>query len=286
MRLHMICLIDTEDIPDAGIIKRFIRFLRGYRGIATAPVTILGLRALYLRIQVNPTISQRAIEKRIKNACRAMIEKQVSMVLFSKNFPYKPNLLREGFDEMESSLLFETLAGKIATDFAGDGKCAVLFAKRLTGSALAVLDDLCAGFRYVMVESESDGGGIVSSLGRRFGISVIMHPTALQLLNADAAVFFDPPGRKSILPDRCLTVAVTKPALTGVVFREAVTGLMIELTGGKTMNIPDSFPIEPLLAVALYAGTIGREDMILRGVLTTVRVITKAQDKAVNAGVS
>lgn len=270
----MICLIDMVDAPKAGVFKRLIRVMKGYRGFSSSCITVLGMRALFLRIHITPAMSLKATEKRIKSACAAMDAKHVGKVLFSKNFPYMRSVLREGFDEMESSLLYETLAGKIASGYPGTGKYAVLFANRLTVSALAALNDLCAGFRYVMLETETGGAEIVSSLGRRFGISVILHPTAQQLNNADTAVIFDPPGCKTILPDQCLTVAVTKSALEGVVFKKAVTGLTVGLAGGKAINIPENFPKEPLLAMALYAGTIGREDLILRGLITTDGTVT------------
>lgn len=267
-----------EDAPKDFIIKRLIRSMKGYKGFSSSNVTVLGMRALFLRIQITPGASLRLIEKRIRYACGAMAANHVGKVLFSKNFLYSGLILREGFVEMESSSLYEALAGKIAT-FAGTGKYAALFAKRLTGSALTALNDLCAGFRYVMLESDSDGGGIVSSLGRRYGISVILHPTAQQLNNADTAVFFDPPRCKTVLPDKCIIVAADKRALDGVVFKKAVAGLTIKLAGGKAINIPENFPKEPLLAMALYAGTIGREEMILQDIVTADRPVVAAHGK-------
>ena len=261
----MICLLDTLDTPDVGFIKRIRRARRGYKGLHTGETVILGMKVLCVTIDRTPSIPLKTIQKRIAYAAERMRAAHTRKVLFSKNFPYRALVLREGFDEMNESRLLELLAGKIAASFSGRDKVAAFFAQRLTGEAERAFCDLCRDYKYVMSAVDSDDGRLYNALGRRIGISVIGHPTEKQLSKTDVAVFFSPPERKTVLPDKCIAIPVNNAALSGVVCRKAVSGMTVELADGKVPDIPDGFAAEPLIAAAIDAGSLHRGDILIRG---------------------
>lgn len=260
----MICLLDTKEIPDVGFVSRFSRFRRGYTGISFKNLTIMGVRALHITIDKAPAISQRTVQKRIKLVTDRIREEHISRVLFSINFPYRELVLREGFGEIDESLLMETLAGEIASKFAGKEKVAAFFADRMTAGVEKTFCDLCRDFRYVMAVLESDGSRLFSSLGKRLGLSVIGQPSEKQLLKVDVAVFFSAPLVTTVLPETCIVIPARHNALDRVVARKAVANLSIGLRDGMEPDIPEGFPRDPLFAVALDAGTLRREEILLR----------------------
>lgn len=260
----MICLVDIEETPVVGIMTRIRRARRGYRGLTFGYRIIFGMRTLTITIDVTPLMPLKTIQKRIQYAAEKMRAVRAGKVLFSKKFPYRELLLREGFDEMDEGRLLELLVGKIIFGFSGSDKIAALFAHHLTGEAERVFCDMCRDFKYVMAAVESER--LFRTLGRRLGISVIGQPTDSQLSKADVAVFFDPPERRIVLPDKCIAVPVKGSALDGVVCSKAVCGLSVELSSGFTPDIPEGFAHEPLIAAALDTGTLRREDVLVRDI--------------------
>lgn len=265
----MICLLDTEDLPDVSFIARIGRARRGYKGIIARDLAILGVRVLYITIDKTPSISQETVKKRIKYAAERMHTARIGKVLFSKNFPYREIVLREGFDEIDEGSLMETLAGKIAAEFAGADKVAAFFADRMTASAEQTFCALCRDFRYVMAVVESEAGRLFASLGRRLGISVIGQPTGKQLLKADVAVFFNAPHVTTVLPEKCIVIPVGDIALERIVARKAVSGISVGLINGKKPDIPNGFSHGPLFAVAIDAGTLHHEAVFLHDIRIT-----------------
>jgi hypothetical protein len=225
---------------------------------------ILGLRILYIKVDVAPSMPLKAVYKRIGCAAERMRAERTGVLLISKKFPYRELVSREGFVEADECRLTALLAGKIVSKFAGRDKVAAFFARRLTSEAERVFREMCRDFKYVMAAVESDCGVLFNALGRRLGISVIGQPTAQQLSKADVAVFFDPPARPVILPEKCVAIPACAAALQGVVCRKAVDGLTIELGDDVLSAIPDGFAQEPLIAAALEAGTLRRQDVLVR----------------------
>lgn len=265
----MICLIDTQEMPRVGIITRIRRALRGYKGITDRNIVILGMRVLYITVDKTPSMRTGTVQKRIQFAVSRMRTERVGKVQFTKNFPYRELILREGFDEIDESHLMELFTGKIVSALSGADKAAAFFANRLIGNAERVFCDMCSQFRYVMATLESDGTRLIAALGRRLGISIIGQPTEKQLLKADVAVFFSPPRLTTVLPDHCIAVPVTGAAPDGVVCRKFVSGVTVELANGKTPDIPDGFDHEPLFAAAMDAGTLRGEDVRLSDIKMT-----------------
>lgn len=262
----MICLIDTQETPDVGIFTRIRRIHRGYKGITARTIVILGVRALYISIDKTPSMRMIIIKKRIHYAAEKMRRDHVGKVLFSEKFTYKELVLREGFDEIDESYLMAALAGKIVSAFSGSDKVAAFFANRLTSDAERAFYDMCRHFRYVMAVMESDCGQLFANLGKRLGISVIGQPTEKQLSKADVAVFFSPPRVPTVLPEKCIAIPVNNRALDGVVYSKFVSEVKLALGNAKALDIPDGFAHEPLYAAAIDAGTLHREDVLLREV--------------------
>lgn len=260
----MICLFDQQDAPDAGILTRIRLARRGYRGLYTGEALILGIRVMTATIDTTPSIPLKTVRKRIGYAAERMRAKRVRKVIFSERFPYRELVLGEGFDEMDDSRLLELFAGKIASVFSGRDKVAAFFARRLTSEAEHTFCQLCREFKYVMSAVEETDGRLYHGLCRGLGISVIGQPTEKQLSRADVAVFFSPPVRQTVLPEKCVAIPVRPSALDGVVCRKAVAGMTVELATGEAPNIPDGFPLMPLIAAAVDAGSLRREDVLVR----------------------
>ncbi len=265
----MICLIDTQDTPKVGIITRVSRAHRGYKGINYKDIIVLGMRALYVTIDKTPSMPSITAQNRVKHAAERMRASHAGKVLFSKNFPYRELVLREGFDDIDESLLMETLIGKIVTEFSGRDKVGAFFANRLTGSAERTFCEMCRDFRYVMAALDSDSSRLLGSLSRRLGISVIGQPTIQQLSKADVAVFYSPPRSAVVLPEKCIAIPVSDTYLDDVIYSKAVTGVTFELNSRRALSIPDGFPHEPLFAAAIDAGTLRREDVLLKDIKIT-----------------
>jgi len=260
----MICLFDKQDAPDAGILTRIRRTRRGYKGLRTGETLILGIRAMTATLDITPSMPMKVVRKRIRYAAERMRAVRVRKVLFSEDFPYRELVLGEGFDEMDDSRLPELLAGKIASVFSGRDKVAAFFAERLTSEAEHVFRQLCREYKYVMSAVEYYDGRLYHDLIRGLGISVIGQPTERQLAKADVAVFFSPPVRQTVLPEKCVAIPVCPAALDGVVCRRAVAGMAVELTNGKAPHIPGGFPSMPLIAAAIDAGSLSREEVLVR----------------------
>jgi hypothetical protein len=260
----MICLFDKQESSDAGIVTRFRRARRGYKGFHTGETVILGIKALTATIDITPSMPMKTVQKRIGCAAERLRAERTRKVLFSETFPYRELVLREGFEEIDDSRLLELFAGRIASVFSGREKVAAFFARRLTGEAENAFCQLCRDYKYVMAAVESDDGRLYQALGRRLGISVIGQPTEKQLSKADVAVFFSPPERKTVLPDKCVAIPVMHAALSGVVCRKALTGMTVELPKGVAQQIPDGFAHEPLIAAAIDAGALVLGDIPIR----------------------
>ncbi|NMA24104.1 MAG: hypothetical protein GX936_00390 [Clostridiales bacterium] len=259
-------MFDRQNAPDTSIFSRIRLALRGYRGLHTGETLILGIRVMTATLDIAPSIPLKTVRKRIGYAAERMHARRVRKVLFSEKFPrtYRELVLGEGFDEMDGSRLPELLAGKIASVFSGHDKVAAFFARRLTGEAEHTFRQLCRDFKYVMTAVEENDGRLYHELCRGLGISVIGHPTDKQLAKADVAVFFSPPARRTVLPEKCVAIPVYPAALDGVVCRRAVAGMAVEPAAGEAPNTPDGFRLMPLIAAAIDAGSLRREDVIVR----------------------
>lgn len=262
----MICLIDAKEVPDAGVFTRIRRARGGYRGIQLRYITVLGMRVLYITIDTPPSMTRKTALKRIGCAVEMMRAQRVCNVLFAKNFSYREQILREGFDETDDRLLVETLAGQIASSFSGKDKGAVFFAYRLTGYAEQAFYTICRDFRYVMSAVGTDENGLVAALSKELGISIIDRPSEKQLLKADVAVFYDPPNQEITLGDHCIAIPVSSEALNGVHCRKAIAGVTVAPADGNVPEIPEGFVAGPLYAYAIRAGALRYGDIRLHDI--------------------
>jgi hypothetical protein len=252
----MFALVDAKDVPEGGFLRRLRRRVSGRAGVNSGYQEILGMKTFCLTFQMTGGLTPRDIRKQVLAAAEAIRGSGCEEICFSKIFPYRDELLREGFVEIDDGILYERLAGNIALRFSGRDKSAVLFAKRLSHHSERALKSLCEGFRYVMADIEAGGGRVIERLAKQYGVSIIERPSARQLANADTAVFFSPPAQQIVLPDRCVAVAVSKEALTGVTCSSLASGLKIALKHGKALNLPEKYPINSIAAAAMKAGTV------------------------------
>lgn len=256
----MICLLDTVEIANAGLLTRIRRAIKKNLDITAESIVIYGIRVLYMRMGISPSMKGKLVRKRMRQAVDMMRGARVGSVLFSKNFPYRDVILREGFQAMDESALIELLAGAIAARCAEGKEAAVFFADRMTGSAERAFRVICRQYRYIMTVSPGNSR-LFTELTRSLGISVLQQPTESQLLKAQVAVFFAPPLGKTVLSDSCIAVPVKTHFVETVDCRRVVTGVTIGLTGGEHNQVPAGFAAEPLVAAALEAGTLRLEDI-------------------------
>ncbi len=261
----MICLMDAEGTPAGRMAKKQHRGMKGQNGVKCRQITVLGMRTVYITIEKPRGAHPRKVKKLIENAAAQLRAQRAPAVLFSENFPYREQILREGFMETDERPLMEMLAGTIARRAAGGEKSAVLFTERLTSNVLKTLSELCRSFRTVMLVSDS-GNDACRSIGRQLGVSIVFNPPAGQIENADAAVFFNAPHNKVVLSEKTAVIPTARGALLGVSYGTAVSGVDIELDGGAQESVPDGFALTPLAAAAVDCMALGRASIRLRGI--------------------
>lgn len=281
----MYALVGTADKTDSSLFGRAGRGTGG--GTFTIRETVvLGARMLDAVVFVAPGTKPEKLRKLLRRVACDMRRRRVHEICFAQNFPYKDELLREGFAEMKSDPLKAALAGRVAAKLGGapldsaghsakprDGKCAVLLAERMTAAESRTLSELAVAFKYLMVMTKTGGESALEALCSRTGISVIRQPSAVQLMNADVAVAYAPPGRRVVLPAKCIAFSVNDGALSGVVYERCVSGLSWALAGGLDDKLPGLFPRDALLSAALCAGTVRADDIIIRDVFLARRAL-------------
>lgn len=276
----MVCLVGAEEVPRPGFFRRLQGAAARREGFGTDETVILGVRMKRVTIKTYAGITQKEAGRRLALAAEELRLARAHRVIFAKNFPYREHILREGFEEAESGLVTEALAGRLAAQAADGGRTAALFAERLTGPAFGTLCELCASFRFVTAWTEWSGGRTLEELRRRTGISVLENPPISELQNADAAVFFAPPRLPAVLPEKCVAVEAVAGALEGVLYYRAVSGLTPGLKGGRETELPDCYPAAQLISSALSAGTVKTGDLEIRdysaaGTSANIRTLDK-----------
>jgi hypothetical protein len=265
----MVALVDAKEATGRRFLGRVRRRLFGVHGLSAVYDEILGMNTMLITIETAGDFSSRETEKQIFTAAEIIRKSGCKKICFSKNFPYRDEFSREGFVEIEDGILYERLAGRIVAHIEGEDKTAVLFAKYLSLHSERALTALCEGFRYVMADIETGGGRVIDRLAKQYGVSIIERPSQRQLDNADAAVFFHAPERKTVLSDRCVAIAAGKDALAGVTCGKVVSDIKIALKSEKALNLPEKFPINSLTAAAMDAGMLFPDEIRLLDVEIT-----------------
>lgn len=278
----MYALVGAADKTDGCKPGRFGR-IAGSGDFAIRETVVLGVRMLDAVVFAPPGSKPEKLRNLLRRFAGGMKCRRVHEICFAKDFPYKEELLREGFAEMKSELLKAALAGRIATmlggapnsvaEIPGDGKCALLLAGRMTAAVFGTLWELCSAFKYLMVMTETGEEGGLEELCRRTGVSVIRQPSARQLMNADVAVAYGPLSRTVVLPAKCVAYGVGDGALGGVVYERCVSGLSWALAGGLDDMLPGRFPRDTLLSAALCAGTVRAEDILIKDIFLARRAL-------------
>jgi hypothetical protein len=199
--------------------------------------------------------------REIGRLCALMRSQGIQKVVFARNFPYKAHLLREGFETPDSGLLYEVLAPMAARAASPAASSVYICVGRLTVYTAQTLIELCRSFRYMMVDIESGGGLFLNALARRFGVSVVAGPTPDRLGLADIAVLLSKPPHPVVLSETCLVLASECSFLSNVRCNHVLTGLTVAVPKSAGNAVPKGFPPEPLLAAALYAGTLSGTDL-------------------------
>lgn len=258
----MFAIIELCDPPRRSRVDRMNLFLRGYRGVAMMPEELLGMRAMRVCIETPIARKPNALSKRIQIAMSALHQQKIRKLSFRNHFPYKQQFLRESFFEIESLFLFQTMAGEIAAKISGDGeKTAAFFARRVMEYEERALISLCANYRYVMLQVDEGGSAVSRNIRRKYGISVIDKPTDYQLNGADMALFFSPPRRKIILPDKCVAITVAKSNIEDVCYHQSVTGVTFRMPENLYDGLPEGIELEPILSEALLSGMIRSDNL-------------------------
>lgn len=258
----MFAIIELCDPPPRGRVDRMNLFLHGYRGVVMKPEKLMGMNAMRVSIETPKARKPDALSKRIQIAVSALHQQRIRKLSFSNHFPYKQQFLRESFFEIDSIFLFQTMAGEIAAKISGDGeKTAAFFARRVMEYEERALISLCANYRYVMLQVDEGGSAISRNIRRKYGISVIDKPTDYQLNGADMALFFSPPRRKIILPDKCVAITVAKSNIDDVCYHQSVTGVTFRMPENLCNVLPRGIEPEPILSEALLSGMIRLDEL-------------------------
>ena len=260
----MIYLIDAEETARPGLLSRLRRMHSGGEGYRIADEIVLGMRIRRMTIESRRDMRPDRLNGNVGRAADALRRERAAHVIYSEGFEYRKLFEQEGFREVDDGALKAALAGRLAALAAGDGASAVLFAHQMSGCALNTLQELCRRFRCVMAVAGGGWSPALAALRRATGVSVIERPSARQLEAACVAVFYDAPPNGSVLPVGCVAIEARPGALRGVDFPRRVAGMALALSDGHETALPRGFPMAPLLASALDAGTIRPENISIR----------------------
>ena len=259
----MICLIeyDHEASGKERFLTRLRRRLSGDTGVKCRKITVLGMPVLYLTMPAVESISEKSLRRRTDAAAMLMHQWRIGRVVFAKDFPYRAQILREGFEEADGTVLTELLAGEIACQVCQSGKTAVIFASRLTGNAARAPWKVCAPFRYVYAVTAVGADALFDDIRRKAGVSVITDPSPIQLKKADVALIFDTIPGDGVLPETCVAIPVGRTMPEDLRCRTIATKLTYRVKNANGAEVPEGFPADRLIACALEAGTLRTEDI-------------------------
>jgi hypothetical protein len=268
----MICLIDIETAGRESLVEKLRHIMNKDAGVRCRKSRVLGMPALRVTIPVTGGAGGEAVPKlpalrrKIGAAVRQIKAHRAGRVVFSKDFPYREMILREGFEEADGTVLTALLAGELAQLACPGGKTAVLFSDSLTGWPARALWKLGAHFRHVLTVTAADGRALYKAIGKRYGISVIDKPSPAQLCEADAALVFDPPAEGVKLSEACVVIPVRGADIGTIACRRVASDFSFGLKNGGEDAVPAGFPRNALIACALEAGVLSTADIVVRSV--------------------
>jgi hypothetical protein len=180
---------------------------------------------------------------------------------FSRDFPWREELINLGYREMSVAPLFESLMPRVAAALSKTGSTAAIVASRIGTVERRILDALCLNYRYVLADTRM-GGRVFDEYRRKLGLSVLpLNPDTVA--RCDAAFFCAKSDMPLRLPDKCVAMAADDTALRGVTYNLRVRQLRYDVDCG---DLPGGFSRDEIVSAAIDCGAISASDIRLTGV--------------------
>ena len=249
----MLGFIRAEPWENPGMLTRFRCAIQKGYGMEVSERAVFGRPAVFVR-------QRRACQR---ESMRALLERGVNKVAFAgvDGCPEAP--LRE----MDRSYLYTHLAGDVGACVAErSGATAVCFFRTVGRTEERAILRLADAYRYLMISAQRDSGAICRALRRRYGLPVIEGPTPGQVLDADFALVFHPPGRDVVFSERCLTFQPRAEPVHPVPGGMPITELSLDVPREVTEELPTGFQPEPILSEAALRGWINPDRIKIKDV--------------------
>ena len=211
-----------------------------------------------------PCLSEKRKRERLYTLVSMLQQRGVSKVLLSENSLQQeiPHMKRA-----DAQHLYGHLAGKVGAFVAEKtGDTAYCQISSLGSQEEQAILHLAKHYRYLMIDAGRDTENVCQALRKAYGLPVVSAPSDRQIKSASFALLWKQKGRRLLLDNNCLVFSPMKSEKNHQGGRE-IKKLDLETPKTYQDQIPQGFPLHPILSEALKRGCILGEKLKIHGML-------------------
>ena len=219
--------------------------------------------ALFLRHKLFLALSEKRKEERLETVARRLQEQSVHAVVFSNTTPQMrlPRIPRAG-----ASYLNAYLAGDIGA-YVAERAGATAYCQF---SSLGQLEEravltLAHHYRYLMVEAGRDTDFLCQALRQKYGLPIVKAPTQRQIRDANFALLWKNTAQNMELDRNCLVFSPMNVRKNAGGRR--IKSMDLGLPEEYKREMPEGFPVNPILSQGLKWGSILPENLKIQRIL-------------------